>query len=178
MFRAILSRMNTVRAADTNPVLFIARLRPYLRTREVKSAFFRQGSSECEGIASAYVPDGTMSVNYTQNIVAAAGPKTMSSSEFRLLSDFVFDTCRIKMPPAKKGMLEGRLQKRLRILGVGSYGEYCNYLFNSPERECEYPHMIDCVTTNKTDFFWRTCSLSFFDRHAASRVCACCRSRR
>jgi chemotaxis protein methyltransferase CheR len=93
-----------------------------------------------------------MSANHTQNIVAA-GPKTMSSSEFRLLSDFVFDTCGIKMPPAKKGLLEGRLQKRLRSLGIGSYGEYCDYLFNSPEREREYPHMIDCVTTNKTDFF-------------------------
>jgi chemotaxis protein methyltransferase CheR len=79
--------------------------------------------------------------------------KTMSNAEFRHLSEFVFDLCGIKMPPVKKVMLEGRLQKRLKSLGIGSYGEYCDYLFNAPDRENEFARMIDCVTTNKTDFF-------------------------
>jgi len=92
-----------------------------------------------------------MSFNITQHSMAI--PKHMSGGEFKRLSDFIFNHCGIKMPPVKKIMLESRLQKRLRSLGMESYGEYCDYLFHSPDRENEYPHMIDCVTTNKTDFF-------------------------
>ncbi|MFA5074275.1 MAG: CheR family methyltransferase [Nitrospirota bacterium] len=77
----------------------------------------------------------------------------MSQTEFNRLSEFIYGHCGIKMPPVKKIMLEARLQKRLRCLGMQSYAEYCNYLFKSPDREKEYAHMIDCVTTNKTDFF-------------------------
>ena len=57
------------------------------------------------------------------------------------------------MPPAKKIMLEARLQKRLRTLGMTSFREYCDFLFESPEGTGELVHMIDAVTTNKTDFF-------------------------
>jgi chemotaxis protein methyltransferase CheR len=92
-----------------------------------------------------------MSLTYTQT--CAAPSKTMSNAEFDQLSEFIHDQCGIKMPVAKKIMLEARLQKRLRSLGLGSYGEYCDYVFNSPDRENEYVRMIDCVTTHKTDFF-------------------------
>jgi chemotaxis protein methyltransferase CheR len=95
--------------------------------------------------------DDAMNVNAMQNSMVM--PKTMSNAEFRRLSEFVFDLCGIKISPVKKVMLEGRLQKRLKSLGIGSYGEYCDYLFNAPDRENEFARMIDCVTTNKTDFF-------------------------
>lgn len=83
----------------------------------------------------------------------ATVPKSMSGEDFQLLSEFIYDHCGIKMPLVKKTMLESRLQKRLRSLGIGSYKEYCDYLFKAQDRETEYVHMIDCVTTNKTDFF-------------------------
>jgi chemotaxis protein methyltransferase CheR len=92
-----------------------------------------------------------MSVCTMQNSTKVLKP--MSSAEFQHLSEYIFDHCGIKMSPVKKPILEGRLQKRLRSLGIGSYKEYCDYLFHSPERETERVHMIDCVTTNKTDFF-------------------------
>ncbi len=79
--------------------------------------------------------------------------KAMSPKEFDRLSEFIIDHCGIKMPPAKKIMLESRLQKRLRSLGMASFREYCEFLFDSPEGEGELIHMIDAVTTNKTDFF-------------------------
>ncbi len=79
--------------------------------------------------------------------------KAMSSKEFERLSDFIIEHCGIKMPPAKKIMLESRLQKRLRNLGLASFKEYCEFLFDSPEGDRELVHMIDAVTTNKTDFF-------------------------
>ncbi len=79
--------------------------------------------------------------------------KAMAPAEFDRLSEFIIDHCGIKMPPAKKIMLESRLQKRLRSLGMTSFKEYCDYLFDQPEGEQELVHMIDAVTTNKTDFF-------------------------
>lgn len=79
--------------------------------------------------------------------------RAMSPKEFDRLSEFIIDHCGIKMPPAKKIMLESRLQKRLRSLGMTSFREYCELLFDSPEGSGELVHMIDAVTTNKTDFF-------------------------
>ncbi|MFN3283930.1 MAG: CheR family methyltransferase, partial [Pseudothermotoga sp.] len=78
---------------------------------------------------------------------------TMSDKDFSRLSEFVHTTCGIKMPPTKKTMLEGRLQKRLRNLGMKSFSEYSEYLFSPEGLQDELIHMIDVVTTNKTDFF-------------------------
>ena len=50
-------------------------------------------------------------------------------------------------------MLEARFQKRLRALGMKTFDDYCAYLFSPEGMEHELHHMIDTVTTNKTDFF-------------------------
>lgn len=88
-------------------------------------------------------------------------PKTLSSREFEQLSEFIRDHCGIKMPVPKKIMLESRLQKRLRVLGISSFQEYCDLLFNSPDGAGELVNMIDSVTTNKTDFFREPAHFSF-----------------
>ncbi len=90
----------------------------------------------------------------------------MSAVEFDRLSGFIIDHCGIKMPPAKKIMLESRLQKRLRSLGMSSFGEYCEFLFDSPEGHGELVHMIDAVTTNKTDFFREPVHFQFLTDNA------------
>lgn len=78
---------------------------------------------------------------------------TLSDKEFRRLSEFIHTECGIKMPPGKRTMLEGRLRKRLRDLGIGSFTEYYEYLLSPQGLAGEYVHMINVVTTNKTDFF-------------------------
>jgi chemotaxis protein methyltransferase CheR len=77
----------------------------------------------------------------------------MTDKHFLRLSEFIQDLCGIKLPYAKKSMLEGRLRKRLRALCINSFEDYCEYLFSQKGSESEYIHMIDVVTTNKTDFF-------------------------
>ncbi|MEW6520253.1 MAG: protein-glutamate O-methyltransferase [Thermodesulfobacteriota bacterium] len=77
----------------------------------------------------------------------------MSGREFASLSRFIYEQCGIRMPEAKKTMLEGRLQKRLRVLGMKSFTEYIDYLFDPAVNSQELVLMIDHVTTNKTDFF-------------------------
>lgn len=56
------------------------------------------------------------------------------------------------MPEVKKTMLQGRLQKRLKALGMSNFEDYINFVFSKQGTD-EIVHMIDCVSTNKTDFF-------------------------
>lgn len=77
----------------------------------------------------------------------------MSGAEFERLSAFIHAELGIKMPPAKKTLLESRLQKRLKTLSVTSFSDYCDYIFSPEGVSEELIHMIDLVTTNKTDFF-------------------------
>ncbi|MGE5400504.1 MAG: CheR family methyltransferase [Ignavibacteriales bacterium] len=78
---------------------------------------------------------------------------SLSQSEFNKLSTFIYNQCGIKMPPTKKIMLEARLRKRLKDLSLKTFPEYCDFLFSKQGMEEELVHMIDVVTTNKTDFF-------------------------
>ncbi len=77
----------------------------------------------------------------------------MTDREFSFLSGFIHNECGIKLPPAKKTMLESRLRKRLRHLGMVSFKDYCDYVFSEDGKKCELVPMVDVVTTNKTDFF-------------------------
>jgi len=77
----------------------------------------------------------------------------MSDTEYERLSRVIYGECGIRMPHSKKVMLEARLRKRLRALGLTSFARYCEYLFSKEGLENELISMIDVVTTNKTDFF-------------------------
>ncbi len=90
----------------------------------------------------------------------------MNIELFNRLSEFIYTESGIKMPLSKKTMLEARLQKRLRTLGVSSFGEYCNYLFSPEGVANELVHMIDVVTTNKTDFFREPQHFEYLVEHA------------
>lgn len=81
------------------------------------------------------------------------GTQGLSGRDFKRLAEFVQNYCGIKMPPAKKTMLEGRLRRRVRALGLGSFDEYCQLVFTEDGGNGEVTHLIDAVTTNKTDFF-------------------------
>jgi chemotaxis protein methyltransferase CheR len=77
----------------------------------------------------------------------------LSTRDFQRLASFIHEYSGIKMPPAKKSMVEGRLRRRVRAVGVQSLAGYCEYVFEQNGLEGEGIHLIDAVTTNKTDFF-------------------------
>ena len=80
-------------------------------------------------------------------------PATLSDREFQRFSAFIYDQVGIKMPPVKKTMLEARLQKRLKANSILTFEEYSDFVFSPEGRSSELIHLIDVVTTNKTDFF-------------------------
>lgn len=77
----------------------------------------------------------------------------LSDRQFRSIAELIEGRVGIKLPPGKRLMLEGRLQKRVRALQFSSLNEYADNLFEGDQFETELVHLIDCVTTNKTDFF-------------------------
>ena len=79
--------------------------------------------------------------------------QTLSPRNFEEIREFIETRCGIRIPPAKKQMVEGRLRKRLKALGIPSFDEYCDYVFRSKNGKKEIINLIDVITTNKTDFF-------------------------
>ena len=77
----------------------------------------------------------------------------LTQSQFQTLSKFIYDELGIKLPDMKKVMLESRLQRRLRELGMNNFKDYIDFVFSKEGRQNEMVHMFDVVTTNKTDFF-------------------------
>ncbi len=89
-------------------------------------------------------------VDHTLNEIFKA---ELSQTDFDRLSSFIYSESGIKMPPVKRIMLQSRLQKRLKELKMTSFKEYCNYVFSKEGLNNEIIHMLDVVSTNKTDFF-------------------------
>ena len=90
----------------------------------------------------------------------------MSKADYARLSNLIQSYCGIKLPPAKKTMLEGRLRKRLNALGMNSFNAYCDYIFSPEGMESEHVHMFNAVTTNKTDFFRESDHFDFLTERA------------
>jgi len=83
----------------------------------------------------------------------SAREEVISNADFNRLRRLIYETVGIRLGPDKKNMLELRVRRRLRSLRMNSYGRYCEYLFAHHGRKEEIVHLIDVVTTNKTDFF-------------------------
>jgi chemotaxis protein methyltransferase CheR len=77
----------------------------------------------------------------------------LSSADFDRLRSLILTESGISLGREKKTMLEIRLRRRLSRLHFSSCTEYCSYLFAPTGRNQELVHLIDAVTTNKTDFF-------------------------
>ena len=93
-------------------------------------------------------------MNYQSNPSTATGlPAILSDKTFSRFSSLIYDEVGIKLPLAKKIMLEARLNKRLKAGGFKSFDDYADFVFSAEGREKELVSLIDVVTTNKTDFF-------------------------
>lgn len=87
--------------------------------------------------------------------------ETLSDRDFKKLSEFIYLNYGIKMPDTKKTLLEGRLSKRLRANNIKSFSAYCEFVFSEQGMAQELIHMIDVVSTNKTDFFREAAHFEF-----------------
>lgn len=93
----------------------------------------------------------------------------LTETEFQHLSSLVYNECGINLPASKKIMLESRLNKRLRALRISSFHEYIPLLTSPEGMTSELIHMIDVVTTNKTDFFREPHHFAFLAQNILSQ---------
>jgi chemotaxis protein methyltransferase CheR len=76
----------------------------------------------------------------------------LGSKDFLKLKSYVENYCGIKLSETKRNMVEGRLRKRMKALGITSYKDYLEYAFEDIN-SAEQVNLINVLTTNKTDFF-------------------------
>jgi chemotaxis protein methyltransferase CheR len=94
----------------------------------------------------------------------------LSDRHFRAIADLIDEQIGIRLPDAKRLMLERRLQRRVRELECLDTNEYVERLFDEEYFESELIHLIDCVTTNKTDFFREPAHFDFLRDKAVPEI--------
>ncbi len=76
----------------------------------------------------------------------------LSDKQFKLVQKLIYDQAGISLQDTKQTMVQGRLAKRLRALSLDSFDQYLKYLEKNIDGG-EAVEFINCLTTNKTDFF-------------------------
>lgn len=77
---------------------------------------------------------------------------SLTPPEFHLFQRLVQERLGIRLSEGKQALVAGRLQSRLRLLGMRTYKEYLDHLRN-PAHADELQHALDRLTTNETSFF-------------------------
>ena len=77
----------------------------------------------------------------------------LSSEEFELFRHLIYDSCGISLTQSKKELVKARLSKRLTKVGKDTFKDYYKYVTKTDKTGNELIHLIDSISTNKTDFF-------------------------
>lgn len=80
---------------------------------------------------------------------APSAARILTAREFRLFQALIHGEAGIHLSEAKKVLVEGRLARRLRDLGL-DFADYYRLVESDPR---ERVHMLDCICTNETHFF-------------------------
>lgn len=76
----------------------------------------------------------------------------LSDREFGQIAHFIHQAAGIALSPSKKALVSGRLSRRLRHHGLGSYADYMRILQGGAAPD-EVQVAVDLLTTNETYFF-------------------------
>lgn len=77
----------------------------------------------------------------------------ISDDDFQAFQHLIYTETGISLGENKRCLLCSRLSKRLRALNLHDYLDYYDYLMRRDGDGGEMQQMINCITTNKTDFF-------------------------
>ncbi|MGR3176358.1 MAG: CheR family methyltransferase [Candidatus Scalindua sp.] len=77
----------------------------------------------------------------------------LSNEEFELFRRLIHDSSGINLTSTKKELVKARLAKRLTKTGIDSFKDYYKYVTKTDKTGKELIHLIDSISTNKTDFF-------------------------
>jgi chemotaxis protein methyltransferase CheR len=80
-------------------------------------------------------------------------PVTFPDVEYELLRRLIRDKFGIDYPPSKRDLLRGRLEARLRAIGLRRFSDYYRLLRYAGDTHREWQALADGVTNNETYFF-------------------------
>ncbi|WP_299815746.1 protein-glutamate O-methyltransferase [uncultured Jannaschia sp.] len=83
---------------------------------------------------------------------AVRGDYPFTDRDFRTIAALAHENFGLFLEPCKKQLAYSRLARRLRFLGLETFGEYCDML-RGPLGEDELREMLSALTTNVTQFF-------------------------
>jgi chemotaxis protein methyltransferase CheR len=75
----------------------------------------------------------------------------LGDADFLYLRAFVLEHCGIALGDHKRQLVQGRLFRRLRALGLSNFGSYCELLRRDPQ--AELGELASAISTNVTSFF-------------------------
>ncbi|MDD5176222.1 MAG: protein-glutamate O-methyltransferase CheR [Sterolibacterium sp.] len=76
----------------------------------------------------------------------------ITDAEFKLFQKLIYKIAGISLADSKQVLLVGRLGRRLKHYGLGTFSEY-HRMVSAPGAEEELQVMVDLLTTNETYFF-------------------------
>ncbi len=77
--------------------------------------------------------------------------RPVTDKEFAQFQKLIYQEAGIYLSPVKKELFQGRLNRRLRELGLKTFGEYYRLLNEGDEEE--RIRLLDSISTNETHFF-------------------------
>jgi chemotaxis protein methyltransferase CheR len=88
----------------------------------------------------------------------------ISQREFELFRDYIYNEVGIALAPHKITLVQGRLSKRLRQLGLDSFRDYYDRMIHDRTGE-ELFQLINAISTNVTTFFRESSQWEFLEEN-------------
>lgn len=85
----------------------------------------------------------------------------LTDDEFNLIRSLVYERFGIHLTEAKKSLVVGRLQKTLRLLGLGSFQQFYDYLM-ADTSGAALDALVNQISTNHTFFYRESSHFVFF----------------
>lgn len=101
-------------------------------------------------------------------LTAGPGIRPLSDREFRLFQAFIYETAGIYLSEVKKALLVGRLSRRIRELGLGSFEAYYQYMTDG-RHPAERVELINNICTHETHFFREPRQFEYLEQTLAPR---------
>ena len=88
-----------------------------------------------------------------ERLLAPLAVVPVTDREFALFQDLMARETGIVLGPRKRSLLQARLGRRLRALGLESFREYHEFLMHRDQDQAELARFVGAITTHKTSFF-------------------------
>ena len=88
----------------------------------------------------------------------------LTEKDFQRVKSIIHSYCGIFLQEGKEALVQSRLMKRMRKLGIGSFNQYLDFI-EQPDSGAEFLAFVDVLTTNKTNFFREAQHFEFIKKH-------------